>query len=328
MRFLARAALYWQAALLTGIVQAAAPLPVQGAVQQNTQDISAAELYAKVALLQKEIELIRREMGRPEGGPAAMRIRNATPREVYFQSLTMLQKAARLTFELTREQPEMPPARQGEILLQHAEQIVDTTQACVRNIKQQLNISEQPSLSPAGGNWNESDLFAAVMQINRALNLLLDDRFSPSDVFQQVTMAVSYASRLLALVPEAERIPPAPPFARGKTPGDVYLRLIDCFERIQGIARSWGHRIPDLEVDRAQARMAASSDAYDLASLLVSELAFLHSLAGGVEPPREVYWPGRKLPSHVYQRAGLLEAQLIELQKLPRLQAAAAKAPK
>lgn len=303
--------------------QAAAPAP--GDVQGSGEDASAVQLYAKVALLQRELDLIRREMGRPDSGPAVIRILEATPREVYFQSLTMLQKAGRLSFELTREQPEIPPIQQGDILLSHVEQIVDSTLACMRNIKGQLNISEHPSPPPVSGSWDESDLFQAVMQINRRLNLLLDRQFSPSDVYRQVTMAVSYASRLLALFPEAERIPPAPPFARGKVPGDVYLRLIDCFQRIQEIARSWGHRIPELEVDRQEARLVASSDVYDLASLLVSELAFLHRLAGNAAPPRDVYWPGRKFPSHVYQRACLLEAQLIEIQRHSRRQAAAGK---
>gem|GEM_PF-6574743 len=34
--------------------------------------------------------------------------------------------------------------------------------------------------------------------------------------------------------------------------------------------------------------------------------------------PREVYYVGRKFPAHVYQRAGILEAQLVELENLVR----------
>ena len=57
------------------------------------------------------------------------------------------------------------------------------------------------------------------------------------------------------------------------------------------------------------------SDVYDVASLLVSELAYLHARLPNAGAPRSSYNPGDKLPSHVYQRAGMLERQLSELNK-------------
>jgi hypothetical protein len=59
-----------------------------------------------------------------------------------------------------------------------------------------------------------------------------------------------------------------------------------------------------------------SSDVYDIASLIVSELSFLHSHLDGVLAPPDAYYAGRKFPSDVYQRAGLLEALLSDLQAL------------
>ena len=58
------------------------------------------------------------------------------------------------------------------------------------------------------------------------------------------------------------------------------------------------------------------SDVYDISSLLVAELAFLHQQAGTLDAPRPAYYPGRKFPSDVYQRAGQLKSQLDELQGL------------
>ena len=58
------------------------------------------------------------------------------------------------------------------------------------------------------------------------------------------------------------------------------------------------------------------SDVYDMATLLISELDYLWTHAENAVSPRPAYYPGRKLPSHVYQRAGLLERQLAELEKL------------
>ena len=53
-----------------------------------------------------------------------------------------------------------------------------------------------------------------------------------------------------------------------------------------------------------------------MATLLVSELDYLWMHAEDVPPPHPAYYPGRKLPSHVDQRAGLLERQLSELAEL------------
>ena len=58
------------------------------------------------------------------------------------------------------------------------------------------------------------------------------------------------------------------------------------------------------------------SDVYDMASLLVSELDHLHSLHGNLRRPKRVFSPGPLFPSHAYQRVGMLEAQLVELEKL------------
>ena len=52
-----------------------------------------------------------------------------------------------------------------------------------------------------------------------------------------------------------------------------------------------------------------------MATLIVSELAYIHSRIADAQPPVRTYYPGHKLPSHVYQRAGILEVQLMELSK-------------
>lgn len=57
------------------------------------------------------------------------------------------------------------------------------------------------------------------------------------------------------------------------------------------------------------------SDVYDVASLVVAELACLHSRLPDAKPPREVYYVGRKFLSHVFQRAGTPDRQLVELER-------------
>jgi hypothetical protein len=56
-------------------------------------------------------------------------------------------------------------------------------------------------------------------------------------------------------------------------------------------------------------------DVYDLASLVVGELAFLHAITPGALPVHafDPAWQGHRLPSHVHQQARTLESQLAAL---------------
>jgi len=147
------------------------------------------------------------------------------------------------------------------------------------------------------------------------LNLMLERRIAPSDVFQQVTRAVGYASRLLEAFPGATTLPAEPPFEAGLRPEHVYRRLLDCVHRLRGIAELSGLTMLELKIDEARLQSIEPSDVYDVASLIVAELAYLHSKLPAARPPRQAYHVGRKFPSHVYQRAGILDRQLVELER-------------
>jgi len=130
-----------------------------------------------------------------------------------------------------------------------------------------------------------------------------------------LTLAIGYAARLRARFP-GDRIPDAPPLLVGQQPRDVYRRIIDCYFIIRNIAERLGLDILEFDTDRSRSDDPTPSDVYDIASLLVSELAYIYAQLDGSRPPRDVYYPGRKFPSDVYQRAGILEKQLLELRDL------------
>ena len=74
--------------------------------------------------------------------------------------------------------------------------------------------------------------------------------------------------------------------------------------------------VGELQTSDDHTQYVTPSDVYDIASLLVSELAHIHSQLDSEKSPRRVYYPGRKFPSDIYQRAGILQAQLLELRGL------------
>lgn len=294
-------------ALIPSIVLQAAQPP------QTSDPIQPADVFAHVQLLKNEIEFIRLEMGRPKNSDVQIVVRNVSPREVYFQAVTLFRKTNRLRFEHTREQALEPDMPTGEILPANVFSVVDAGLDNVYQIKETLAIPETPDAPVPDTTKTPTDVFLAIVNTNRQINLLLNQQFNAKEVYQGTTLALAYASRLLSCFPGVVRIPEAPPFERNKEPYEVYQRLIQCLEHVQKITKSSGLRMLELDLSRFNAQNVALSDLYDLTSLLVSELAYLHTKVHGAKPINNVYDPGRKFPSHVYQRLGILEAQLIDL---------------
>jgi hypothetical protein len=158
------------------------------------------------------------------------------------------------------------------------------------------------------------------VETNRQLNLLLERHFSPSDVSQQVLLASQYAKRLLARFPQPHVTSATPPLQRGKHPADVFLRLVECYAILEKIAQQSSIPVLHLDLPAAQSvgssRQLEPSDVYDLATLLVSDLAYFHAQLKSTDSPAPIPYPGRTFPSLVHQQATILLHQLQALEEL------------
>jgi len=277
--------------------------------------VEPPDVFVHVGLVRAELELIRAVMGKPHDTRDEIGVEGVEAHEVFFQGLTLFRNADHLGFEQARQHTTTPSTPSGEIRPADVQRVVDAALQSVRRAKKALGIDEQPRPPPRDPDKTPTDVFRSIVSANRQLNLLLDRPFSPSDVFQEVTIAIGYSARLLAHFRGATRIPSTPPFESGKQPADVYRRLVACLDQIRQIAERSDLKILKLEISETHIAEATPSDVYDIASLVVSELAYMHAQLPDAKPPREVYYPGRKFPSHVYQRVGILEGQLLELQR-------------
>ncbi|MDH3582605.1 MAG: hypothetical protein OER86_00125 [Phycisphaerae bacterium] len=309
----------WLVGLVLGSVLGSATAGARGQQEGGPaiaeRSIKPPDVFVLVGRVHNELKLIRTEMGRPGASRPLISVSGAAPREVYYQALTLFAKADRLALELTRERGQRPKPPEGKLTPVHVYAAVKAALDQVQRCKKELGIREQAASPARDATKTPTDVFRAIIEANRQLNALLDRRFAPADVYQQVTVAISYTANLLATFPGATRIPEAPVMERGKEPADVHRRLVGCFERVRRIAARSGVTVLKLGTNTDGQARVAPADVYDIATLLVSELAHLHARRATGKEPIEPYYPGRKFPSHVYQRAGILEAQLIDLEK-------------
>jgi len=273
-------------------------------------EIQPADCFVRASHLAREVELIRREMGRPSETRTAVTVTGASPRECWFQALAVFRKIDRLCAEVAGDpvasMPYAPPIDHivpGDVL-----KVIEAAGRELTEIKNALGITESVDPPAREASKTPSDVFGMLATVDRQVNLLLARAFQPSDCYQQVALAVAYAARLGAAPTES-------PLVRGKRPADCYERLTVCLEAARALVKKAGHAVIDRAAAPGDANAVLPSDVYDLATLVLGEVAFLHAVRKDAPAPYpfEGNEPGRRLPSHVWQLAGVLDHQLSTL---------------
>ena len=267
-------------------------------------DIQPMHCHALARRLYTQSRSIREEMGRAEDKRPVPEISGAEPREVYFEALVAWRKAARLASEIgvevarpTPVAPRLPDLKPG-----HVHEVLEGVQVQLDAITQRLGITERiADVAPETGR-QPSDVLATVIQLNRDLSRSLERPFTPADVYATVALASAYATRLGGTAAPAA-------FERRRQPADCYAKLEVCLTRAVALV---GKRGRGALAARGTPPDILPGDVYDLANLVLGEIAFLHALTPDA-PPLHAFEPatgGHRLPSHVYQLASTLEAQL------------------
>ncbi len=270
-------------------------------------------MLARVELLRGNLDLVRRAMGRPAPLAPILRVESAQPREVYSQVRNLQERANQLAFEQARlmrfqSEPLGRAATPADVFA-----VADHALASTLLVKLELEIDATVAETIRPESTTPSEVFNAVVAAGSETDNLLLRETTPSEVFQLVTAAVHQAASLYAMGPEGGYLPDEPAFEPNKDPSQVYTRLLRCFALVRRLAAREG--LATLEFEPASDRIprATPSDVEDLASLLLEELTHIRRNQPGAPEPARSYHPGRRFPSHVYQRAGLLEMLLERL---------------
>ncbi len=271
------------------------------------EDIQPPHCHALARRLHAEVRSVREELGRLEDTRPVPDITGAEPREVYFEALVAWRKAARLAAELgveaSRATPAAPPVQ--AIRPGHVYQLIEGVLAQVDDIKQRLGITEKAAEPGAEPNRQPSDVLVQLVRVNRELSRALERPFTPSDVYATVALASAYVARMGGTAAMA-------PFERRLQPAHCYAQLEACLARAAALVSKRGGKAL---ATRNAPPDVLPGDVYDLANLVLGEVAYLHAL-GKDAAPVHAFEPtvgGHRLPSHVHQLARTLEAQLTAL---------------
>jgi cell division protein FtsL len=281
----------------------------------NAADVTPTDVFSEVAKLNQQIDQVRFHMGAPKVAPLNLKIRNAQPHDVYFLARTLHQKSSRLLFQVNRKTASIPDTSSEVYLPADVLKLVIAARANVSRVMETLEIGadEGELKKRVFSNKQPSDVFISILAVNRQINTLLNRRFAPSDVFEEVTLAIGYGAILLGQYQNIERIPEPPSVAPGRIPSDVFFRLLEGLEKIKQLYGEEGLDSLSVDAQDTSSEKITPSDVTDIASLLVARLDFLHKHKSLQRLPREPYYPGTVYPTDVYRQVGILLIQLDSL---------------
>ncbi len=284
----------------------------------SIEGITPSDVLARSELVRQELTAIQEEMGKTVIPASGVIIHDASPFEVYFQARALFEKTNRLALEQMGALEILEPPLTQNIRPYHVWLMVDQSYQRLRLVKNKLGITTQFSEVAQDDTKTPTDVFRSILHVNRQFDALLDRKYSPRDVFRQVTWGIHHMARLLSEFPKATRLPNPPVFERKKRPFEVYLRLADCHTIIATVAKRSGIQTLTIDTTQTSATTIFPSDVYSLASLIVADLDNILKKIPRSKTPQAAYDPGRKLPSQVFQRAGILLAQTQELDALTK----------
>ena len=271
--------------------------------QQFEGRAQPADVRQAVEALANDLEGVRLYMGKPPVTLKRFQVDFAAPRHVFYQAQTLFRKLNRLGMEVagvTRQTP--PAAPTDDIVPDDVLRVVTLAQQQLALVRETLGLEGQADPPPRRERTEPRDVFEVIVEVNRQVNLMIDDPFRPADVRSQLLLASVYLGGVLS----AENKEPFPKidFVPNKQPVDVYELLIDCLALNQQVGEQLD--MPVLKVDPRRLKRDRSilSDNYDIATMLVSDVAFW---TAAIDHDEDAFPPAETLrhifPSHVFAQA-------------------------
>ncbi|MCE2391542.1 MAG: hypothetical protein J4G09_08680 [Proteobacteria bacterium] len=270
--------------------------------------------------IRSDLETLRAVMGRPTSSQPAAELEGISLHDLFFMSQSLFRRANRLAIELIDAPRELSSiAPDLELEWDDVQAVLEDTSNQIGTIVEAFGEGRADVPAP-GESPGIGATFTAILEANRQIDHLLERRIRMTDVHGQVNRAIVFTAEILKRRGLEPVFPDPPEFEARKMPTDVYASLGECMGIISGISGQVGGPVLTLRSGELDPALIRSEDVYDLATLVVSHAASL-SLDLGFEDPGEMpkpkYHPWM-FPSHVFQRVGVLHAQLVSLEESVR----------
>ena len=302
--------------VLATCLYALTPTPASSTPPSADHDYTPTQSLRLIWTMNERLEAIRIFTGKPREEVADLEIQGAQARETYFQAINLYHKADRLALEFTRTTLELDPQPDTSAIdWDDIHPIIQASLQRIDAVVKELHIVAPFEVQAPPSQASISEVYEAILQSNQRINQLLEDPITPSEVYQQVTQALHFAQTLFERFPKERRLIPPPEWVAGKRPSDVYRELFECYALVRSIAKQSSIEIMAVS-PTPKATPYRPGEVYDIATLLRSELTYIHAMVPGLSTPAESYTPGRKFPSDVYQRARQLNRTLTRLNEL------------
>lgn len=277
----------------------------------RAQTSSNRDVYVFAIRVADDVELIREVMGRPYDDSPRLPASDVSQLELFFQAQTLFRKSNQLAQEIAGVgRQAAPPAPEEELLPADTLAVVAAAYEQIQTAKSALGIEGRIETQRRDTPVSPTGVFMAIIDLNRQLNLIIEEPISPEDVFGQVTLASVYAASALAEVAGTAALPSEIPFDGHKRPADVYGRLLECLDIISEVAEKTGVGVLSLSSRRNLPDDIEPGHVYDIARIVVADLAILADSMGAEDSYTELPTPERIFPTQVYERASLLRQQL------------------
>ena len=289
------------------------PAPVSGRNLARPDSITAADALARLTLVRDNLELIRMHMGRYPAPEPLARADRASVVDAYYRGINLRRRLARLVYEQLRVDAEWRVLPGNTVRPFEVFGLMDGALVQVLRVKQSLGIDQSIAEHVQQDQTTATDLFNALAETGALVNVLLDKKTEARDAFRIATLVAHMASQLHVALTR-RLMPHEPELVHNKTPEDVFAEVKACSELVTRLAETFDVSPLRLTIaDPRSDRPVSPDDVMDLLVLMLAELNRIMDKAGVTREQRDHVAPGRKFPSHVYQRTLFIKALVREL---------------
>lgn len=267
------------------------------------------DVYYLAHSIDQKISAIGLAMGETLQTRKNFDVDEVSSRAVYFQARTFYKKTGRLMYDFTRTPTIEIEQIEVNAKPSHVFALLTLADKHLSEVASSLNIEIPTKGLIEYHTKKPKDVFLKIISMNQKINRLLDFRFSPADTFENITASIYQSSAILQTLPGVRTIEDPEALEKNISSEQVFQRLLRIHNELGAFLKDADSDPVVFTLSPAPSVEILPSDAYDMASVVFSRIIHIASILNLDDIHTPTYYPGKMVPSNVYQRASILEKQ-------------------